>query len=83
MGQPLLSGVGFLGHSFPSVLRCLVSYSCQPVSAENLAKWRLVAELVSAFPTSGGMYFVTKKVFPPKDVPLAAWTIGWSNFLGQ
>ncbi|KAK5456249.1 polyamine transporter tpo5 [Exophiala xenobiotica] len=42
-----------------------------------------VAELVSAYPTSGGMYFVTKQVFPEDKVPLAAWVIGWSNFLGQ
>ncbi|KAI1078910.1 amino acid permease, variant [Whalleya microplaca] len=42
-----------------------------------------VAELVSAYPTSGGMYFITKKVFPPDKVPLAAWILGWSNFLGQ
>ncbi|OKL56163.1 hypothetical protein UA08_08457 [Talaromyces atroroseus] len=42
-----------------------------------------VAELVSAYPTSGGMYFVTKNVFPERYVPLAAWVIGWSNFLGQ
>ncbi|KIX08408.1 uncharacterized protein Z518_03064 [Rhinocladiella mackenziei CBS 650.93] len=42
-----------------------------------------VAELVSAYPTSGGMYFVTKHVFPEDKVPLAAWIIGWSNFLGQ
>ncbi|KAH6659532.1 amino acid permease, variant [Truncatella angustata] len=42
-----------------------------------------VAELMSAYPTSGGMYFVTKHVFPEDKVPLAAWIIGWSNFLGQ
>ncbi|KIW60240.1 hypothetical protein PV05_00472 [Exophiala xenobiotica] len=42
-----------------------------------------IAELVSAYPTSGGMYFVTKHVFPGDKVPLAAWVIGWSNFLGQ
>ncbi|KAI5924947.1 amino acid permease, variant [Camillea tinctor] len=42
-----------------------------------------VAELVSAYPTSGGMYYVTKHVFPQDKVPLAAWIIGWSNFLGQ
>ncbi|KAI0129112.1 amino acid permease [Xylariales sp. AK1849] len=42
-----------------------------------------IAELMSAYPTSGGMYFVTKHVFPPGQVPLAAWAIGWCNFLGQ
>ncbi|RYP93603.1 hypothetical protein DL770_000235 [Monosporascus sp. CRB-9-2] len=34
-----------------------------------------VAELVSAYPTSGGMY-ITKHVFPPDKVPIAAWVIG-------
>ena len=44
---------------------------------------RTVAELCSAYPTAGGMYFVTKYVVPPKHVPIAAWIIGWANFLGQ
>ncbi|RMY95761.1 hypothetical protein D0861_00532 [Hortaea werneckii] len=42
-----------------------------------------VAELVSAYPTAGGMYFVTKHVVPEKHVALWAWVIGWCNFLGQ
>lgn len=42
-----------------------------------------IAELVSAYPTAGGMYFVTKHVFPPRHVPVASWIIGWSNLLGQ
>ncbi|KFZ02273.1 hypothetical protein V500_00269 [Pseudogymnoascus sp. VKM F-4518 (FW-2643)] len=42
-----------------------------------------VAELVSAYPTAGGMYFVTKYVVPEEHVPIASWVIGWSNFLGQ
>ncbi|OAL51902.1 amino acid permease 2 [Pyrenochaeta sp. DS3sAY3a] len=42
-----------------------------------------VAELVSAYPTAGGMYYVTKHVVPPKHVAAWAWIIGWCNFLGQ
>ena len=42
-----------------------------------------VAELVSAYPTAGGMYFVTKHVVPEKHVAIWAWIIGWCNFLGQ
>ncbi|KAF2088567.1 amino acid transporter [Saccharata proteae CBS 121410] len=42
-----------------------------------------VAELVSAYPTAGGMYFVTKYVVPPEQVAIWAWIIGWCNFLGQ
>jgi hypothetical protein len=43
----------------------------------------LVSELVSAYPTAGGMYFVTKYVVPPEHVALWSWIIGWCNFLGQ
>ncbi|MCJ1258781.1 hypothetical protein MMC24_006614 [Lignoscripta atroalba] len=42
-----------------------------------------VAELVSAYPTAGGMYFVTKHVVPPEHVAIWAWIVGWCNFLGQ
>lgn len=42
-----------------------------------------VAELVSAYPTAGGMYFVTKHVVPKEHVAIWAWIIGWCNFLGQ
>jgi len=42
-----------------------------------------VAELVSAYPTAGGMYFVTKHVVPEEHVAIWAWVIGWCNFLGQ
>jgi amino acid transporter len=45
--------------------------------------WFLVAELVSAYPTAGGMYFVTKHVVPKEHVAVWAWIIGWCNFLGQ
>lgn len=43
----------------------------------------VVAELVSAYPTAGGMYFVTKHVVPPEHVAIWAWVVGWCNFLGQ
>ena len=42
-----------------------------------------VAELVSAYPTAGGMYTVTQKVVPSSKAPLLSWIVGWSNFLGQ
>ncbi|KAL9110705.1 MAG: hypothetical protein Q9227_004697 [Pyrenula ochraceoflavens] len=42
-----------------------------------------VAELVSAYPTAGGMYFVTKHVVPERHVAIWSWVIGWSNLLGQ
>ncbi|KAL2863617.1 amino acid permease [Aspergillus lucknowensis] len=42
-----------------------------------------VAELVSAYPTAGGMYFVTKYVVPADQVPIFSWIQGWCNLLGQ
>ncbi|KAE8448681.1 hypothetical protein EG329_008896 [Mollisiaceae sp. DMI_Dod_QoI] len=42
-----------------------------------------VAELVSAYPTAGGMYFVTKAVVPPEHAAIWSWIIGWCNLLGQ
>ncbi|PYH99856.1 amino acid transporter [Aspergillus ellipticus CBS 707.79] len=42
-----------------------------------------VAELVSAYPTAGGMYFVTKQVVPEEQVPIFSWIQGWCNLLGQ
>ncbi|KAF2211392.1 hypothetical protein CERZMDRAFT_85555 [Cercospora zeae-maydis SCOH1-5] len=42
-----------------------------------------VAELVSAYPTAGGMYFVPARIVPQKHLPIWTWIIGWCNFLGQ
>ncbi|RDW86801.1 amino acid permease [Aspergillus mulundensis] len=42
-----------------------------------------VSELVSAYPTAGGMYFVTKYVVPEDQVPIFSWIQGWCNLLGQ
>lgn len=43
----------------------------------------VVSELVSAYPTAGGMYFVTKNVVPPEHAAIWSWIIGWCNLLGQ
>lgn len=42
-----------------------------------------VAELVSAYPTSGGLYFTLKYVVPETQVPIISWMCGWLNLLGQ
>ena len=42
-----------------------------------------VAELVSAYPTSGGLYYSCSKVFPAKWAPVMCWVDGWVNILGQ
>ncbi|CAK7210153.1 GABA/polyamine transporter [Sporothrix bragantina] len=42
-----------------------------------------MAELCSAMPTSGGLYYASAVLAPPKYGPFAAWVTGWSNWLGQ
>ncbi|ERS98785.1 amino acid permease [Sporothrix schenckii 1099-18] len=42
-----------------------------------------MAELCSAMPTSGGLYYASAVLAPPKYGPFAAWCTGWSNWLGQ
>jgi amino acid transporter len=48
-----------------------------------MANLPLVSELVSAYPTAGGMYFVCKHVVPSRHVPIWSWIVGWCNFVGQ
>ncbi|KAL6712923.1 polyamine transporter tpo5 [Lecanora helva] len=42
-----------------------------------------VAELVSSYPTSGGLYFTCKYLAPENWVPEISWLCGWLNLLGQ
>jgi amino acid permease (GABA permease) len=42
-----------------------------------------VSEMVSAYPTSGGMYFTCKYVAPQRWVAEIGWLCGWLNILGQ
>lgn len=42
-----------------------------------------VAEIVSAYPTSGGLYFACTQVVPHRWASACAWTDGWLNILGQ
>jgi amino acid transporter len=42
-----------------------------------------VAELVSAYPTSGGLYFTVSRLAPARWVPSISWLTGWINLLGQ
>ncbi|PYH89547.1 amino acid transporter [Aspergillus ellipticus CBS 707.79] len=42
-----------------------------------------VAELVSAYPTSGGLYFTVSRLAPRQWVPSISWVTGWLNLLGQ
>ncbi|KAL4965591.1 amino acid permease [Aspergillus stella-maris] len=42
-----------------------------------------MAELCSAMPTSGGLYYAAAVLAPPRYGPFAAWITGWSNWIGQ
>ncbi|KAF5095745.1 hypothetical protein DV451_004551 [Geotrichum candidum] len=42
-----------------------------------------MAELCSAMPTSGGLYYAAAVLAPPGWGPIAAWITGWSNWLCQ
>jgi amino acid permease (GABA permease) len=42
-----------------------------------------VAELVSAYPTCGGLYYTVSRLAPKDWVPSISWLVGWINLLGQ
>ncbi|CAL5869620.1 uncharacterized protein PFLUO_LOCUS3850 [Penicillium psychrofluorescens] len=42
-----------------------------------------MAELCSAMPTSGGLYYAAAVLAPPRYGPFAAWITGWSSWIGQ
>ncbi|KAF2090345.1 amino acid transporter [Saccharata proteae CBS 121410] len=42
-----------------------------------------VAELVSAYPTCGGLYYTVSRLAPREWVPSISWVTGWVNLLGQ
>ncbi|KAK7892701.1 polyamine transporter tpo5 [Exophiala xenobiotica] len=42
-----------------------------------------VAELVSAYPTCGGLYYSVSRLAPAEWVPSISWITGWINLLGQ
>ncbi|ODV85147.1 hypothetical protein CANARDRAFT_28446 [[Candida] arabinofermentans NRRL YB-2248] len=42
-----------------------------------------MAEIASAFPTSGGLYYATAMMAPPKYKAILSWTVGWSNYFVQ
>ncbi|MFI5036255.1 MAG: amino acid permease [Acidimicrobiales bacterium] len=42
-----------------------------------------MAEICSAFPTAGGLYYWAAKLAPGKSGPIWSWFTGWFNLLGQ
>ncbi|KAG0630375.1 hypothetical protein M758_1G174100 [Ceratodon purpureus] len=42
-----------------------------------------MAEICSAFPTSGGLYYWSSQLAGPRWGPFASWITGWYNVVGQ
>ncbi|PCH43180.1 APC amino acid permease [Wolfiporia cocos MD-104 SS10] len=42
-----------------------------------------IAEIVSAFPTCGGLYTASAQLCPPRHRAIVGWIVGWLNLLGQ
>ena len=42
-----------------------------------------MAEICSAFPTAGGLYYWSAKLAPGNSGPIWSWFTGWFNLLGQ
>uniref|UniRef100_J3L7R9 Amino acid permease/ SLC12A domain-containing protein n=1 Tax=Oryza brachyantha TaxID=4533 RepID=J3L7R9_ORYBR len=53
------------------------------VSAFNGCIALSMAEICSAYPTSGGLYYWSAKLAGKEWAPLASWVTGWFNIVGQ
>jgi amino acid transporter len=42
-----------------------------------------MAEVCSAYPTAGGLYYWAAKMAPPQHAAVASWFTGWFNLVGQ
>ncbi|GAA5849196.1 hypothetical protein JCM8547_006475 [Rhodosporidiobolus lusitaniae] len=42
-----------------------------------------IAEIISAYPTNGGLYSASAYLVPKKYKATVGWTVGWLNLLGQ
>ncbi|CAL4911753.1 unnamed protein product [Urochloa decumbens] len=49
----------------------------------NMAVGLSMAEICSAFPTSGGLYYWSARLSGDRWAPFAAWITGWFNIVGQ
>ncbi|RPD67504.1 amino acid transporter [Lentinus tigrinus ALCF2SS1-7] len=72
MSFPLVAG-GHVGMVFGWIIPCFfaMTVACS------------LAELTSAMPTSGGLYYFSAKLAPRRWAPLASWITGWANITGQ
>lgn len=49
----------------------------------NISLGASIAEIVSAYPTSGGLYTASANLVPKKYRAIVGWIVGWLNMLGQ
>lgn len=67
--------------------RGAMSPACLPLfwsgSVMCFALGTSIAEIVSAYPTSGGLYSASAYLVPRKYRPTVGWLVGWLNLLGQ
>jgi amino acid transporter len=63
---------------------CLGCHLALVIEVRTLINLQLsVSELVSAYPTCGGLYYSVSRLAPEKHVPILSWVTGWLNVLGQ
>ncbi|PVH33549.1 hypothetical protein PAHAL_8G021500 [Panicum hallii] len=53
------------------------------VGAFTMAVGLFMAEICSAFPTSGGLYYRSARLSGDRWAPFASWITGWFNIVGQ
>ncbi len=53
------------------------------VGGMSLLVGMAMAEVCSAYPTAGGLYYWSAKMAKPKSAPVASWFTGWINLIGQ
>ncbi|MFE0463313.1 amino acid permease [Kitasatospora sp. NPDC058965] len=60
----------------------LITWGWPLVGLMTLCVGLAMAEICSAYPTAGGLYFWAAKL-ARHNAPAASWVTGWCNFLGQ
>ncbi|MFE9423934.1 amino acid permease [Kitasatospora sp. NPDC006697] len=60
----------------------LIIWGWPVVGLMTLCVGLAMAEICSAYPTAGGLYFWAAKL-ARKNAPAASWVTGWCNFMGQ
>ena len=80
-------GVGYSGRQCASLLVDTLLFQhlihVEEINPRNFSTGSSIAEIVSAFPTCGGLYTASAQLCPRKHRPIVGWVVGWMNILGQ